>query len=145
MAIVLNFAVVNGVYVQILVVVWECGIASAVISIGIVAHLAIAMFGVILIAILHLRLQKLLQLFLLQVLRKGAKTIVRILVHNSELQKTMSVSAKAAIPQKHVILVHPTTIVWMHGVLFTRATLLIVGAIIGGVYQMHQLQHQLQV
>ena len=94
MAIVLNFAVVNGVYVQILVIVWECGIASAVVSIGVVAHLAIVMFGVILIAILHLRLQKLLQLLLLQllllqVLRKGAKTIVRILAHNLEHQKTM--------------------------------------------------------
>ena len=89
MAIVLNFVVVNGVYVQILVIVWECGIVSAVISIGVVAHLAIVMIGVILIAILHLRLQKLLQLLHLQVQRKGAKTIVRILAHNSELQKTM--------------------------------------------------------
>ena len=33
--------------------------------------------------------QKHLQLLRLQVLRKGAKTIVRILVRNSELQKTM--------------------------------------------------------
>ena len=89
MAIVLIFVVVNGVYVQILVIVWECGIASAVISIGVVAHLAIVMIGVILIAILHLRLQKLLQLLHLQVQRKGAKTIVRILAHNLELQKTM--------------------------------------------------------
>ena len=93
-AIVLNYVVVNGAYVQILVIVWECGIASAVISIGIVAHLAIVILGVILIAILHLHLQKLLQLLLLQllllqVLRKGVKTIVRILVHNLELQKIM--------------------------------------------------------
>ncbi len=93
-AIVLNYVGVNGVYVQILVIVWECGIASAVISIGIVAHLAIVILGVILIAILHLHLQKLLQLLLLQllllqVLRKGVKTIVRILVHNLELQKIM--------------------------------------------------------
>ena len=88
-AIVLNYVVVNGVYVQILVIVWECGIVSAVISIGVVAHLAIVMIGVILIAILHLRLQKLLQLLHLQVQRKGAKTIVRILAHNLELQKTM--------------------------------------------------------
>ena len=136
MAIVLNFVVANGVYLQILVLVWECCIVSAVISIGVVAHLAIAMFGVILIAILHLRLQKLLQLFLLQVLRKGAKTIVRILVYNSELQKTMSVSAKAAIPHKRAIPEHPTTIVWRHGVPFTRVTLLIVDAIIGGVHNL---------
>ena len=33
--------------------------------------------------------QKTLQLLRLQVLRKGAKTIVRILVRNLELQKTM--------------------------------------------------------
>ena len=80
-------------YVQILVIVWECGIVSVVISIGIVAHLAIAMFGVILIAILHLRLQKYLQVhnhhLSQRIQRKGVKTIVRILVHNLELQKIM--------------------------------------------------------
>ena len=93
MAIVLNFVVVNGVYVQILVIVWECGIVSAVISIGVVAHLAIVMFGVTLIAILHLRLQKWPQVHnhhLFQRLhKKGVKTIVRIPVLSLAALKTM--------------------------------------------------------
>ena len=93
MAIVLNFVVVNGVYVQILVIVWECGIVSAVISIGVVAHLAIVMIGVILIAILHLRLQKYLQFhnhhLFQRIQRKGVKTIVRIPVLSLAVLKTM--------------------------------------------------------
>ena len=43
-------------------------------------------------------------------------------------------SAKAAIPQKRAIPEHPTTIVWRHGVPFTRVILLIVGVIIGDVH-----------
>ena len=45
------------------------------------------------------------------------------------------------IPQKHVILVHLTTIVWRHGVPFMRVTLLIVDVIIGAVHRTRQLLH----